>query len=363
MRTVMPLPLRQVEVVARGAARELLWGLPAVAREVNAWQARAKEIPDLLLREDALSALARKRTHTDGAAMFSTIPRARDLRLLRVLVAFEIMVDFLDSVNERAAAAGQANGRQLHVALIDALDVNRPMSNYYRYHPWQNDGGYAQALVETCRKGCSELPSYERVRSQLIVETSHAQVLGVNHEPESIQRDAALREWAEKICGRPNDLTWFELTAAASSTLTIHALLALAAEPTWNPLDVRAVRDVYFPWASAANTMLDSYVDQDEDTARGDHSYISHYETPRIALERTRWLIQHSLTEARALPNGERHALIIASMIAMYLSKDSARTSGMNATTASLVAAGGPLTESLLPILRLWRIANGLHGA
>jgi tetraprenyl-beta-curcumene synthase len=280
-----------------------------------------------------------------------------------VLVAFQILVDFLDVVNERTAAAGPTNGRQLHLALIDAVDVNRATSNYYRYHPWQNDGGYAQALVENCRRWCSQLPSYEWVHSHLVLEATRMQVLGINHEPNPIHRDAALKEWVETIGDVPGGLTWFELTAAASSTLTIHALLALAAEPTCDLLAVESVRGVYFPWASAANTMLDSYVDQGEDAACGDHSYISHYETPRLALERTRWLIHRSLTKARDLPNGERHALVIASMVAMYLSKDSARDSALNPATTSLIAAGGPLTESLLPILRLWRIAYKLRAA
>jgi tetraprenyl-beta-curcumene synthase len=363
MSAAAPLSPRQIDAVARGAARELLWGLPAVAREVTAWRARAIEIPDRLLREDALSTLARKRTHTDGAALFSTIPRMRDLRLLRALVAFEILLDFLDDVNERGAAAGQANGLQLHLALIDAVDVYRPISDYYRYNPWQNDGGYARALVETCRTGCSQLPSYRRVREQLVMEAGRTQILGLNHEPEPMHRDAALRKWVEEIGGNPSDLTWFEIAAAASGTLAIHALLALAAEPARNSLDVKQVRNVYFPWASAAATLLDSYVDRSEDAANGAHSYIAHYDTPQIALRRVRWLIQRSLSEARALPNGERHALIVACMVAMYLSKDSARGSAMYSTTTSLIAAGGSLTKVLLPAVRLWRMANGLRTA
>ena len=84
-------------------------------------------IPDAPIRENALGALARKRAHTDGAALFWIIPRARNLTLLRMLAAFEIMCDFLDSVNEHGAQMGQANGRQLHLALIDALAPERPL--------------------------------------------------------------------------------------------------------------------------------------------------------------------------------------------------------------------------------------------
>ncbi len=67
----------QLRALARAAARELIWGLPAVAREVRAWRARALQVPDSSIRCDALSALDNKRGHTDGAALFSILPRTR----------------------------------------------------------------------------------------------------------------------------------------------------------------------------------------------------------------------------------------------------------------------------------------------
>jgi tetraprenyl-beta-curcumene synthase len=114
---------------------------------------------------------------------------------------------------------------------------------------------------------------------------------------------------------------------------------------------------------SAATTMLDSYVDQVEDQINGDHRYIAHYPTQMLARARVCELVTRSAVEARRLNNGHRHAVITASMVAMYLSKDSARTPEMRAGTASLVRAGGSLTRLLLPILRLWRIAFAQQGA
>ena len=76
-----------------------------------------------------------------------------------------------------------------------------------------------------------------------------------------------------------------------------------------------------------------------------------------------RELVTRSAVEARRLRNGHRHAVIAACMVAMYLSKDSARTPEMRADTASIVRAGGSLTRVLLPILRMWRIAFDQRGA
>jgi tetraprenyl-beta-curcumene synthase len=350
-----PLSAAQLRTLARAVTRELVWGLPTVAREVRAWRGRAAEIPDPSIRRDAQSALAHKRGHTDGAALFWILPRARNTRLLRLLVAYEILWDFLDSVNEHGATAGQANGRQLHLALIDALDPSRPISDYYCHHPWRCDNGYLRTLVEVCRENCTWLPSYERVRPLLVREATRAQVLGINHDLDPFRRDATLKAWAANEHTDHPDVDWFELTGAASASLTVHALLALSAEPACTEADVERVRSAYFPWISGATTMLDSYVDQSEDAAHGDHSYIAHYKFPQYADQRVRELIKRSFSEAGALPDGDKHTLIVACMIAMYLSKDSARTQAMCQTTQSFARAGGSLTKTLLPILRLWR--------
>jgi tetraprenyl-beta-curcumene synthase len=351
-----PLSVRQLRALIASAWRELSWGLPAVAREVNRWRNLACEIPDGPIREDALSALGGKRGQTDGAALFSILPRARNLTLLRLLVAYQIIWDFLDSVNERGAVAGQANGRQLHVALIDALDPGRPISDYYLFHPWRDDGGYLHTLVTVCRDCCTQLPSYDRVRSLVVREAKRAEVLAMNHDLDPLSRDATLEDWSAKEFPGAHDATWFELSGAASAGLTIFALLALASEPICSDAEIARTHSTYFPWTSATATMLDSYVDQIEDAKNGDHIYISHYPTPVLATQHIRLLVRRCLCDAQMLGDSEKHILIAASMIALYLSKDSARSQAMRDTTKTLTDAGGSLTRALVPILRLWRI-------
>jgi tetraprenyl-beta-curcumene synthase len=352
-----PLSLAQVRALGRGAWRELSWGLVAVNREVNRWRARARAIPSAAIRRDALSAIDHKRGHIDGAGMFATLADQRNLNLLRLLVAYEVMWDFLDTANEHGAGAGEANGRQLHLALIDALDAGRPIGDYYRHHPWKDDGGYLKSLVQACRVRAAELPSYERVRPLLLEEAARAQVLALNHELDPERRDAALRAWAADVAPAYRDASWFELSGAGSASVTAHALFALAAKPRLCAADLAETRRAYFPWIAAATTLLDSYVDQAEDTISGDHSYVAHYRTPEIAARRVGWFLERGLLEARTLQDGERHVLLVACMAAMYLSKDSARTGAHTQTTRTLVRAGGSLTRLLLPILRVWRIA------
>jgi tetraprenyl-beta-curcumene synthase len=283
--------------------------------------------------------------------------------LLRLLVAYEIIWDFLDSVNERGAGAGQANGRQLHLALIDALDPARPISDYYRHSPWRDDGGYLHALVTVCRECCAQLPSYARVRGLVVREAIRGQVCAINHDLDPPRRDSSLKDWVAKEFPEGHEARWFELSAAASTDLTIFALFALASEPACSDRQIALIRNAYFPWTSGLAALLDSYVDQIEDAANGDHSYIAHYSTPRLATQSVCLLIRRCLQETRTLENSEKHLLIAAGMFAMYLSKDSALAPAMRQSTKHIVKAGGSLTRVLHPILRLWRTAYALRSA
>jgi tetraprenyl-beta-curcumene synthase len=289
--------------------------------------------------------------------LFCILSKERSLSLLRLLVTYEIMWDFLDSVNEKGAEAGQVNGRQLHLALIDAVQPEAACCDYYRYHPWQDDGGYLASLVSTCRATCAALPSFQTVQPLLIREARRAQVLAINHELEPERRDADLSRWARYEVPNESGVSWFELSGAASASLTVHVLFALAAQADVTYTQAQSACRAYFPWISAATTMLDSYVDRLEDIRNGDHSYVDHYATAELATVRTGELLHRSLREAAALPNSERHILIVAAMASMYLSKDSARGQPMRRGVRRVLAAGGSLPRLLLPVLRLWRIA------
>ena len=349
--------LRQLAALCAVCMRELAWIHPHVAREVRRWRRLAVSIPDPGIRADALASLRGKRLNAEGAGLFAALPRRRDRNLLRLLVAYQVLLDYLDTVSERPAPDALANGRQLHLALRDALLPYGPTSDYYRHHPCDGDGGYVHALVQTCREACLALPAYGRVCALALESATACGVQGLNHDPDPVRRDGTLERWARRRFPGSAGVSWWELTAAASSTLAIHALLAVAADPACARRDAEEIGSAYMPWICAASTMLDSYVDEAEDASNEGHSYIAHYPSAEVARRRTRELVCRSLHEARRLRNGPRHALIAAGMVAMYLSADGARAPGNRSTTRAFVRAGGRLTMLLLPVLLIWRRA------
>jgi tetraprenyl-beta-curcumene synthase len=344
-------------------ARELLWGLRAVAREVGYWQRRATTIADPPLREDALDALTRKRGNIDGAALFWILPRHRAPNLLRLLVCYETMADFLDSADESAASAGAASGPCLQQALADAIDPLAPRRDYYDRHPWRDDGGYLLALVDACRKGCGSLEAYAPVRPLAIRAARLAGVQALNHEPDPTRRDALLRGWVARELPNKEGSRWFEQTAAASAWLTVLALLALGADPAHSQCGSTETAVAAYYWISMTATMLDSYADMADDAVGAGHSYIAHYGNTELAVQRVCELVHKATREARALPNGATQAVIAACMVGLYLSKDSAQAPNLRARTRRLAHAGGSLTRLLLPILRAWRTAHSMRSA
>ncbi len=355
------ISIRQIGALVGAVVRELCWGLSAVSREVEVWHRRAAAIPDRVIREDALSALESKRGNIDGAALFWTIPNKRRPQLLRLLVTYEIMCDFLDSVSERGAGAGLANGRQLHLAFTEALDPDVPISDYYLHHPWREDGGYLRLLVELCRLACALLPSYAAVLSTLIRAAGLATVQGINHELDPRLRDLTLREWTAREFPGRTDLAWYELTGAASTWISVFALLALAAEPGRRPSEAAQTYSAYF-WVCLAATVLDSYVDEAEDIANGDHSYFGHYPSKEHGVRRAGEIVGRATGEMHTLRHSERHTVIVGCMAALYLSKDSALVPELRDTSRMLLHSGGSLARLLGPVLRAWRVAYSLGG-
>lgn len=356
----LPLSARQARALIVCATRQLLWNQRASSRLLAGWRARAGRIPDAPLRDAALRSLSTKRGHADGAVLLSVLaPRHRGL--LEVLVAYETAWDYLDSVHE--LAPDEPNGRQLHRALLDALDLDRPKAGYYRFSPWREDGGYLDALVDTCRQAIRLLPSWAAVWPVLRPHVARTDVLALNHLVDPTARDDALRAWAAQHFPDAGSLAWYELSGAASASLVPHALLALAANEHVTAAMAADVEAAYWPWISLATTMLDSYVDQVEDRASGNHSYVAHYGSAEAAAERIAEALARAAERALASPHGPRHAVVVAAMAAMYLSKDSAWSAELRATTLRLLRAGGTLTQLLVPMLRAWRIYYGHRAA
>jgi tetraprenyl-beta-curcumene synthase len=348
--------------LARASVRQLVWARPRVLKEAARWEACAAEIPDERLRAHALASLREKRDLSLGAAFFCVLPRKRHASLLRLLVAFEVIWDFLDTLSEDLASGGAVSCAQLHLALVEALTPGAPVSNYYRFCPGGGDGGYLRALVETCQAKCSRLPSYPRVMALVLDGVANCSVQAINHEHSPQRREASLRQWVSDQFPEDRTTPWFELAAAASAFMP-HALLALASEPGCTQERAAQVCASYFPSVSLAIVMLDSYVDRAEDLTHSGHSYIAYYLDEQTAANRLIEVIQTMESEMRGLGDRHRHAVIAGCMVAMFLSKNVANTPPLSAQTRQMVEQSSGIARLVLPLLRTFRNVSGVGGS
>ena len=266
-------------------------------------------------------------------------------------------MDYLDTLTERPAADELPHGHQLHRALVDALDPGSPVADYHRHRPWEDDGGYLRNLVEACRRGCERLPSYPVVRPFVLEAAAGLSVQVLNHLADPAERDAALVAWATARRPRQPGLTWFEATGAASSNLGIYALLAAAADPGLREIDAWLIDAVYHPAVCLLCTLMDSFSDVVEDESTGAHSYVAHYPHADAAVDRICEFVASSIADARRLPAGETHAVIVAGMVAMYLASRPA-DDPRHSEARRIRRQAGWLAAAALPVTRIMQASS-----
>ncbi len=347
-----------------GAARRYwLQVFPAAHRCRRRLLARAESIPDPLLREDALVSHRDKKSNSEGLAALAVLaPAPRRAALARSLVAYQLMLDYLDGVSERPTPDPVENGLRLHRAFEVALDPDAAHEDYYALAVAGEDGGYLVALIETCRAPLRDLPSYPVARSALLHQAGLCrESQALNHALPLAPVQERLTEWAARTAeeaGLDAGFDWWELVAAAAaSSLCVGALIALAATPGASEADAAAVESAYFPWASGLNALLDSLVDLDEDPE--DLSHIRRYGSQRQAAERLGTIAAGARARVSRLPEGPLHEAILAAMGALYLAQPEAWRPGLEPTSRAVFAALGPLARPSLAVHLLRRGGRG----
>jgi hypothetical protein len=103
-----------------------------VSREVAYWDARALTIDDADARARVRDDLRVKRSYLNGSAYFNSLLPHWSKELVRLLVAFQVLANYLDAVSERDAARRHAIPRSWAAMLCDAVDLDRePAAKLY----------------------------------------------------------------------------------------------------------------------------------------------------------------------------------------------------------------------------------------
>jgi tetraprenyl-beta-curcumene synthase len=351
---VRPSAGRSVIAFASAARRYWLGVFPVVQHEIRRLHRRAAAIPDPALRALALDTQRRRWACLEGAAAFAVFaPRSGRFPLARLLVDLQTILDYADMLMEQPSNAPAANARHLHDAFVAALKPVLPHADYYKHHASRDDGGYLVELIEGCRAAVCALPSYSVVAETV---TRHAwRVVFYQSQINLATPDdhPMLARWAGKQpTGLP--LRWWEIGAACGSSLAIFAQLAAACDPTLTRQEVEAIDVLYWPWAEALHILLDSLIDRAEDCATHQLNLLDYYASRDEMVERLGLLAREMVRRTAAVP--PHHRLILAAMVALYLSDEQAWIPSARPATERVLDATGTFARPALLLLRLRRL-------
>ncbi len=315
-----------------------------VRRELAEWEAYAHEIPDPLLRQHALEKLTGERLNPEAAALFAVLAaRQERSRVVTLIVAYQVLYDYLDGVNEQPGFDELHHGLQLHRALTEAVLPEIPLSDYYLHHPGHDDGGYLLALTTTCRETVQSIPSLLASAPVLRTATERcAQAQSHNHATCEWDHSRLIDWSAAQAEGQP-DYLWWELAAGGISCLAIHALLACAANPNTHPEEPALIDRAYFPPVCAISALLDSLADYERDAGTTNHSFVAHYRDDTHAAERLRAITEEADSLLAPLRHHRRHSIILAGIVAYYLSSPSVLTGFPVKSAESLMGCIGSI--------------------
>jgi tetraprenyl-beta-curcumene synthase len=327
--------------------------VPHVGGELGRWQARAATIPDPVLRAAALSALHEKGRNAEATAVFAILaPRADRVAALRAMAAFQIAVDYLDTLGEQPADDPLADGLTLHGALCDAVSPGAGPGDWYGLHPQHEDGGYLSALVAECRERVAGLPAAQAVLPQLQKAAkrcgegqSHTHAAGATSGEE-------IEAWAIRQESSAGYL-WWELAAGASSSVAAHALIAAAADPKTTAEEAALIDAAYFPPIGALTVLLDDLIDRDEDLAAGQHNYLRYCANEVVAANRIGLLASLARGATDHLRRARRHRAILAGVAAFYLSAAPAASGYARPIRERLLESLGPPVRLIMAAMRL----------
>lgn len=353
-----PSRLRQESAFAASAHVYWLKIYPAVRRERERWLERARAIPEPVLRQDALCTIEEKWGHSEGAAAFAVlVPPGRRDAFVRMSIAFELMIDFLDTISEHAASDPWANSLRLHTAVRDALAPAPPREcDYYIFHSHRGDGGFLPALIVTCRDIFTTLPSCPAVanRAQELA-ALYGEAQAHCHAEEASAGSSAPTRRIDTIAVRHPELRWGTVVAGCASSLPVLALMAMATQEGCSAEEVADWWSAYFPWMGSLHILLHSLADESANAAAGSFNQLDHYPSKIEVAEGLGMIASRVKEQLGQLSQGSTHLALLGGMVGYYLAMPPTWQGESRLVAAAVLEAIGPTARWSMLVHRLRR--------
>ena len=292
---------------------------PVTHSYLRQWKERAAQIPDPELRCQALASIETKTFHCEGGALYGMLAGDQYKQAIRFIIAYQTISDYLDNLCDRSTSQNPEDFRALHESMLHALTPDVPLSDYYRFRQERDDDGYLAALVQTCRDVLRSLPQYKVAADDLLeLAGVYCDLQVYKHVTES-ERLPRLQSWFAKHQGNLPEMSWYEFSASAGSTLGIFCIVSHLFQPKVSPKLIMDIRKAYFPWVQGLHILLDYLIDQEEDRAGRDLNFCSFYPDKSRLSERLGFFYTQAQQSVTNLPHAGFHHLINRGLLSIYL--------------------------------------------
>lgn len=292
---------------------------PRVRHYLKGWQQLAESIPDQELRRQALMSIQTKTFHCEGGAVYALLAGPHFEETVRFIIAYQTISDYLDNLCDRSTSLDPSDFRALHQSMLHALTPDASLGNYYHLRQEQDDGGYLAALVKTCQSVLSKLPSYPVIAPALHELAGYYCELQVHKHVRKEERIGRLNQWFSKQQEYQRQMTWYEFSACAGSTLGIFCLISHSFQRNFSGDSVNLIKRAYFPWVQGLHILLDYLIDQDEDLHGGDLNFCSFYADTKEMEKRLGYFYTKADQSISYLPDADFHRLINRGLLGIYL--------------------------------------------
>ncbi len=317
--------------------------LPSVRQDLNHWRSQAEQIPNPELRKQAIASLETKQFHCEGGSIYGLLANKERREAIRFIVAYQTISDYLDNLCDRSHSLDPEDFRALHASIFHALTPDAELQNYYRFRADQDDGGYLKSLVRTCQTVLSSIPNYAKIAPTLHELASYYCDLQVHKHVKVEERIPRLKAWFAQHQAQFPELSWYEFSACAGSTLGIFCLVAYSFNQEFSETLTTQVRNSYFPWVQGLHILLDYLIDQEEDQINGDLNFCSYYNSQDELTERLQQFIKNAAKSVAHLPHTRFHQLITQALLGVYLSDKKVRKQqAVQKIAKQLILGGSP---------------------
>jgi tetraprenyl-beta-curcumene synthase len=280
--------------------------------------------------------------------LFSMCPGADYKDLVSFILSLHNTAETLEAYRKRMDMRDEKEVRDLLGCLSAAVDPSRSiacsMADTSMNQPTAQQKNKPAPIchAERCRLKLAVLPSYTHVSAKIKKYMQmYIDLQSYRHYPPVISREL-LKTWSSGHLRRFQEISCWELCAAADTFLGIAAMFAAASVPDISDEEVLLLDEVCFPWLSGFFSMLDAMISARTSLDPEELNFSSFYRNLKECEERLIFFAEKTEAACRKLKDSSLYLLIMRVAAGLFLS-DPEATFGMLRLTVSNIIRKGSL--------------------